>query len=310
MAPTWDVDAAHRYVPTTWSALYVDPQAHMSNGVHAVMDSVLGPAVVHGLREPEHCLAYFVVCLVALAAVLLVLRPLLHAVWPAFARVAPAHKQMYALVNLVKSLTLALQCASASWLWYSKQEYMCLLNPLGFEYTCSWNIDIGHAAYVKQIGLLYVATDVVALLLVAKLPFTTKVHHYAGAVYIAWMALIDLGESPVFQRLCFYGFWSTLACPVNGFLGLRVVCPSAGWMAPLAKLCFVWYLFCCSANWGLHLLWGVDSLRAGTLRWQEAAYLASLSIMIRDDLILMNWLRRFKPQPAGEGRRPNQKKSL
>jgi hypothetical protein len=106
---------------------------------------------------------------------------------------------------------------------------------------------------------------------------------------------IDLSASPIAQKLMFYGFWSTLAFPVNAFLGLRVTSPGAKWMAGVAKFCFVLYVACCACNWSLHLLWGVDCLANGTLRWQDVLYLASLSFLVNDDLILMKWLKNFKP---------------
>lgn len=288
------VDAAHRYSPELWARTHVDPQAYVSNAVHAALDAALGPRV-KTLTAHEREAAYFACCIGGLVLVLLGLRPFLRAAWPAFARVSPAHKQMYALSNVVKSVVLGLQAGSASWWVYSGREYGCNLNPLGFSYGCEWAVDAGHQAYVKQICMLYVATDVAALLLVSKLPLTTKVHHYASAVWILWVMTIDFDASPVAQKLMFYGFWSTLAFPVNAFLGLRVVYPDAAWMAAVAATCFAVYAACCGINWGLHAVWALDGLRSRTLRWQDVAYLASLSVMVRDDLVLMRWLRRYRP---------------
>lgn len=49
-----------------------------------------------------------------------------------------------------------------------------------------------------------------------KLPLTTKIHHWAVTAWLLWVMTIDFGESPIAQKLMFYGFWSTLAFPVNG----------------------------------------------------------------------------------------------
>jgi hypothetical protein len=140
-------------------------------------------------------------------------------------------------------------------------------------------------------------------------------------MWMIWVCLIDISTSPIAQKLCLYGLWSTFAFPVNGFLGLRVICPGARWKAPLARVCFLVYLpctfpvpslylpctfvaqvcflvylVCCAINWSLHLAWAADNLVAGTLRWQEAMYVVSLAVLVNDDLILMGWLRNFDPE--------------
>ena len=51
----------------------------------------------------------------------------------------------------------------------------------------------------------------------------------------------------------------------------------------------------CVCGRGLHLLWLGDNTRRGVLRWEEVAYAASLGVLVRDDLILLGWLRTFDP---------------
>jgi hypothetical protein len=160
---------------------YIDAQAAMSRAIHAVLDMMLGHARVSGLDEHVREAAYFAIGCAAMVFVLFTSRTVLNATWPGFASIQPHHKQLYTLMNLLKSALLGLQATSFSWLWYSSKEYLCTLNPLGFDYSCDWSVDTGHQAFVKQISLLYAAVDVVALLVVPKLPLTTKIHHWAVA---------------------------------------------------------------------------------------------------------------------------------
>mmetsp|Transcript_2567 Transcript_2567/g.4662 ORF Transcript_2567/g.4662 Transcript_2567/m.4662 type:complete len:121 (+) Transcript_2567:2-364(+) len=102
-----------------------------------------------------------------------------------------------------------------------------------------------------------------------------------------------------------YGFWSTLAFPVNAFLALRVMYDDAAWLALLAKVSFVVYAGCCFANWGLHLLWLIECLiqqSLSPLEWTwTLLYLAAIAALVNDDLKLMHWLRTFDPKnPRGQ----------
>ena len=95
---------------------------------------------------------------------------------------AKPEKRMYVVANLVKSIILALQSLSPSWLWGAWSAHACTLNLFGYSYTCAWP----HAAYSKQICGLYVASDAVALLIVPKLPRTTQIHHVCAVLILIW----------------------------------------------------------------------------------------------------------------------------
>ncbi len=106
--------ASFRFSAELFSA-YPDPQAHVSNAIHALLDAAFGRAEVDAMGEHTRELLYFGVCSLALITILLVLRPILVATWPAFASVKPAHKQVYALMNVVKATVLGLQASLRSW---------------------------------------------------------------------------------------------------------------------------------------------------------------------------------------------------
>jgi hypothetical protein len=285
------VDAAHREMPEKWADSY-DFNAWSSNKVHALMDAGLGTTTVSGLNDAERTLVFSAVCCVVVCGVMYLARWLMS---PVLTDVAPS-KRMYVVANIVKSLILALQSLSPSWWWGAWSAHACTLNLFGFDYTCSWP----HAAYAKQICGLYVASDAVALLIVPKLPTTTVVHHVCSVLILIWFAYTDLAASPIIQKMSLYGCWASVAWPVNLFLALRVVVPHATWMGLWAQFSFVVYFLTCFFNWGQHLLWLTDNAFRGVLRWQEVAYVLSLSIVINDDLILMGWCasRTHRPLPA------------
>merc|ERR1711935_795627 len=98
---------------------------------------------------------------------------------------------------------------------------------------------------------LYVTSDVVALAVVPKLPSGTKIHHYATWLFIALISFIPTAmEYEVTRKIFHYGFWSTLAFPVNYFLAFRVVetgCPF--WMRALSLVSLITYVLVCFGNW-------------------------------------------------------------
>jgi len=132
------VDEAHRFIPEyrgecPQAGRYFDSQAAISNGIHALWDRLFGKEAVAALDDHPREAAYFATCSLAMVVALYASRSVLNAVWPDFAKITPRHKQMYVLMNLMKSLLLGAQATSFSWLWYSSKEYGCTLNPLGFN---------------------------------------------------------------------------------------------------------------------------------------------------------------------------------
>lgn len=102
--------------------------------------------------------------------------------------------------------------------------------------------------WTKYVSAVYVSTDLVALYMVLKLPHTTVVHHWASFILLVCLpanlytrqragnaysltpqlvtSMIDLSTSPVLQKVCMYGFFSTIAFNVNFFLAERVCHPN------------------------------------------------------------------------------------
>jgi len=132
---------------------------------------------------------------------------------PAFASVRPDHKQWYVVANCSKAAALATLAFSPFWLESVHASY----------WLDEWHATSTRALLIKRACGWYVATDVLALLVVPKLPRTTVVHHVVAAVLALTIMATDLATADVVRMVALYGSWSTLSWPVNLFLALRVV---------------------------------------------------------------------------------------
>lgn len=98
--------------------------------------------------------------------------------------------------------------------------------------------------------------------MVPKLPVGTKIHHWSAVAFMLAVWRVSLAEYEVGQKLMMYGFWSTLAFPVNAFLALRVPMDKAkpAWIWALSLVSLVAYILVCFFNWGLHVVWIFNKL--------------------------------------------------
>eukprot|EP00911_Craspedida_sp_UC1_P000990 UC1_evm3s740 len=287
-----------------------------------------------------HLLVYFCALSLLLAASWLALHRIFLVVWPAYSRIQPPHKRMYVVANLSKSFILALQASSVTWWFYSFCHYRCTPDPIlrvmggsqdfvqqyslgacNFSSTAEASGPRSQEFWTKVVTATYVSTDFVALLVVPALPLTTKIHHWAAVAFMLAVWQVQLSEYEVGQKLMMYGFWSTLAWPVNTFLALRVPYRNATGkhgpaLAMLAIFSLVVYVIVCAFNWGLHLVWLLDYLinRASVLGAASAlVYVSSLSLFVTDDLKLMKWLYAYArsgnvPVVATAGQQQQRKK--
>jgi hypothetical protein len=219
----------------------------------------------------------------------------LNRVWaffdPAFKNIDPPHKRMYVVANIFKSFMLGIMVLSPRW-WTG--------NAHAFAH------DDFLAVPMKRTVMLYVATDVVALYLVEKLPLTTKIHHYAATVLAVIVCAIDCTEQGfggglgVAKMIIVYGNFSTLAFLVNAFLALRVVHPDHPLTWWLSLVALFSYIACCAGNWGIHAWWLIHCFTTGRLGVPSALYGLLLTSVINDDIVLINWLLRYQKKRVDE----------
>jgi hypothetical protein len=216
--------------------------------------------------ETSSHLIFFVLAVSILAGLWIAMHGLFLQFWPTFAAIQPKHKQWYVIANFSKALFLGGQCFSFAWWYYSYLHNACAFNPLlraaklGEFQPCTYDAYPLQESWTKTVSATYVITDVLALLMVPKLPTSTIIHHVSTAIFVALVFTIPLQDYPVGQKLMLYGFWSTISFPVNAFLALRVLYPTAQPLKHFAQFSALVYGVCCFFNWLLHLVWVVDGL--------------------------------------------------
>lgn len=179
-------------------------------------------------------------------------------------------KQQYVLKNLIKAVYLALLlCLAVPW----------VIRPIVL--TNTW-----HSHYIRCFGTMYVSNDVVGLLFVV-LPPTTRLHHLISTVLVCCALTIDFQSSEIGQAMFVYTVASATAYIVNLHLALRWLCVrhSLRWLRLIAGAI---YLCCCTLAWSWHGWWIWHHW--GQLSRYHCLYLGLLCLIIRDDLILMQWL--------------------
>ena len=220
---------------------------------------------------------------------------------PTFASISPTHKKWYVVANLSKSLFLAIMATSIRY-WYNAYS--------------SFFLDEFPRTDVKRIGIMYIATDIVALYMVPKLPRSTILHHVCTASLITIMTTMDItvkgwgGVLGVFKMVILYGIFSTIAFAVNAYLALRVVYPKAKWLSGLAKFSLCLYLVCCAGNWGIHVFWIIRLIVSMDISLWCVLYLVTIAFtLVQDDVVLIKWLiKRSSPMAAPDQNGTNLKK--
>ena len=207
---------------------------------------------------------------------------------PVFRAISPSHKQWYVVANLSKSFFLG--CMALSTRYWIGTYYGYVLHKMD------------GALNIKRCGMLYVATDIVALFMVPKLPRSTILHHITTTLLIVMVTAVNLkipgygGLLGVSKMAILYGIFSTMAYLVNAYLALRVVYTKAWWLSLLVKLSLWPYVLCCICNWSVHLLWLSSLIMNMQLSVYNILYLLAISMMVNDDIILIKWLiKRSSP---------------
>ena len=198
-----------------------------------------------------------------------------------FSSVSPSHKKWYVVANLSKALFLALMaCSRRYWVGTFRLYYY----------------DQFQVLEVKRCGVIYVATDAVALYMVPKLPKSTIIHHISTIVLVILVSTINLdikgweGLLGVCKMAILYAIFSTVAFSVNAYLALRVVYPKAVWLKWLVKISLWTYLLCCACNWSIHTIWMINLLKTLQISIYNVLYIFVLSAIVHDDIVLIKWL--------------------
>jgi len=187
-----------------------------------------------------------------------------------FREINPEHKKMYVVKNFTKSAMLA---------------NLCCLIPNHIWGVFSGNCDL---YFMKQCAIHYVINDIVGLLVVKKLPTTTKIHHITTTIF-AFLTLLKTNNTiDIITLIEVYAMFSALAFCVNFYLGFRVFPSNVLIKKNLSLLSFIVYVGTCCFNWIVQVFLVYQLFFISI--WQVCIYIVFFFSVARDDVILMKWL--------------------
>jgi len=189
-------------------------------------------------------------------------------------RSLPLHKQNYSVKNLIKSSILC------SILLISIPT---IIIPVYFTgYWSNW--------WCHRLGVLYTVNDTMGLILVDKLPESTKIHHRITTTLCLLGLGIDFQTSTLGQMMYVYTLASSGAYLVNYYLGARLLFNKQDSLMRIKRKARDIYFISCLLNWGWHLQWTIRNYNLIGL--EHILYFFFLNYIIKDDLILLNWLNQ------------------
>jgi len=185
----------------------------------------------------------------------------------------PYHKRQYIIKNFSKSINLGL---------LSLFSIPYILYPMVLNQPCN-----NHLYHIC--GAFYGSNDLFALINVQKLPKTTKNHHIITSTLTIISFGIDFNQSELGKMIIIYALFSSFAFIVNYYLGAR-------YLHNIEKINTIRIhsrnIYTCSLffNWSWHIYHFIQNYPI--LSYQHLIYYFMIYWIIKDDLILLNWLNK------------------
>ena len=183
----------------------------------------------------------------------------------------PLERRKYIIKNFIKATMLVV---------VTIMSFRSIILPALVADT--WNSRIIHV-----VGAVYTSNDVMGLLMVPKLPYSTKMHHIVTTTLCVTSFGIDFQSSSLGKMMFVYTLASANAYLVNFYLGARLLTEKAKLEAVRISARNIYFL-CCTLNWGWHIIWSV--LHYDILHMGHLIYFLMLLWIIKDDIILLSWL--------------------
>jgi len=191
-------------------------------------------------------------------------------------------RQLYMVKNVVKSMVLAYIGLFASFDFY--------------KFIINDNFDMG---LVKYYASYYVSNDIVALLIVPNLPQTTKIHHQITSFLLLYTLNVDFNDVNNVGKLLFvYTILSSYTFLVNLYLGIRFLENKTSQIHIDTIIeynrisAYYIYALCCFVNWSIHIVTYMHRIYYQIFNIHYFIYAILLFFIIKDDLILMSWLKK------------------
>lgn len=200
------------------------------------------------------------------------------------------NKKLYIVKNIVKSVILGyLTIRILKNFFYNEYTY--------YDYGKNDVYLDNH--WVKVLASSYVANDLLALLIVPKLPKTTKIHHITSNIILLYIYFIDFNNpDDIGKGIFLYTSMSMASFLVNFVLAVRNF-DNFPYLDYLRVAAYYSYLSCISINWGGHLLMYGYKVYTSTMTLTHFIYLCVLAPLINDDLILLSWLKKSSKTITG-----------
>jgi hypothetical protein len=155
--------------------------------------------------------------------------------------------------------------------------------------------------YVKSFASLYVGNDIVGLITLPKLPFSTKFHHTMTTILLFYNYTIDytyIDEYPVAKLLIVLTCCSSYAFLVNTYLALRYLEYDGSEISVQKKQfnsiinilrILAFYIYSCTVIF--NLCYHTYDLIINQFTISKGIYLMLLGPIINDDFVLLGWLK-------------------
>jgi hypothetical protein len=131
--------------------------------------------------------------------------------------------------------------------------------------------------------------DIIGLLLVKKLPTTTKIHHLTTSTCGFAIIMKQSNNLDVLTLIVLYAVFSSIAFCVNFYLGLRIYSTDVKLKRYMSNISFWTYLLSCIVNWILQSYLAIQVAQLVPF-YHTIFYLVFLYSVGKDDIILMKWL--------------------
>ena len=199
-----------------------------------------------------------------------ILEKILNKFVKSFREINPEHKKMYVVKNFIKSFFLACLCTQLG-------HFFELINSV---------LDL---MFVKRCGIYYIMNDIIGLLLVKKLPPTTKIHHITTSLCGFAVIIKKANNLDVLTLIVLYAVFSSIAFCVNFYLGLRIYSIDVNFKRYMSNISFWTYLLSCIVNWILQCFFALQVIKVVPF-YHTLFYFGFLYSVGKDDIILMKWL--------------------
>jgi len=183
----------------------------------------------------------------------------------------PLERRKYIIKNFIKSFLILI---------VSSVLFRPLIIPA--LYRNQWNNQLVHTA-----GAIYASNDIMGLVMVKNLHYSTKMHHGITTILCLMAFGLDFQVSHLGKLIFVYTVASAHAYLVNFYLGARLITDKANLEIVRITARNI-YFICCFTNWSWHLLWVLTNY--GIIHMGHMVYFILLFWIIKDDIILLSWL--------------------